>query len=302
MEFLFLGSLSASLLTPLSMRLAKALGAIDRPDGERKKHAHPTPRLGGIAVFFTVFIISFFLLPPTALRAAWLSGGALLCVLGVSDDIFSLSPALKLLAEFAIATIPVAFGVVPKAFSLFSFSFSPPAWVANTFTVLWVMVLSNAFNLIDGIDTLAVTQAMLSISLFLSLPAAWLFFGALLGFLPYNKPSLHPSGGCLPTRSFLGDTGALFLGFSLSLFTLNTQETFSLFLPLLFLFPLGECVFSFLRRICKGKNPLSADRGHLHHLIYARTRSVSMTVFALALLTLVGIAAFVLLGSDQMYF
>ncbi len=294
MELLYSGAVLAVLFTPLSMRLAKPLGAIDIPDGERKRHARPTPRLGGIAVFFAVLLSAFLLLPPSALRAAWLSGGALLCVLGVSDDIFSLSAPVKLAAELAIATLPVAFGVLPRGFSLGTLSFFPPIWVMNVFAVLWVLALSNAFNLIDGLDTLAATQAMLSLSAFAASGAAWLLFGALLGFLPYNKASLLPTGPA-PTRSFLGDTGALFLGYSLSLLSLDAERALSLLTPLVFLFPLGECLVSFFRRALRGKNPLSADRGHLHHILYARTRSVGKSVFLLSLLSVAGLAVYVLL-------
>lgn len=295
MELLCLGAVCAAFFTPLSMRLAKAVGAIDIPDGERKRHARPTARLGGIAVFFAVLLGALWLLPPSPLRAAWLAGGALLCVLGVSDDIFSLSPALKLAAELAIATLPVAFGVTPIGFSLFSHAFTPPVYLMNILCVLWVMALSNAFNLIDGLDTLAVSQAMLSLSLFTGRGEGLLFFGALYGFLPYNKPSLTLPLKRTGTRSFLGDTGALFLGYSLALFSLSEGARVPLLLPLAFLFPLFECASSFFRRLLRGKNPLSADRGHLHHILLEKTGSAEKTVLALSIFSLAGLAVLVLL-------
>ena len=297
MSLLLLGALFCVLLTPLSMRLAYSIGAIDLPDGGRKRHSRPTPRLGGLALYLSVLLPALAFLPATPLRGAWLSGGALLCALGVSDDVFTLSPRLKLLAELAIATLPVAFGLSPEGFSAFGGVFSLPAWVMGLYTALWVTALSNAFNLIDGLDTLAVSQAMLSLCAFLAFPEAWLLFGALIGFLPYNKLSLTLTKHPTPTRSFLGDTGALFIGYSLSLAALARSTYFSLFLPLAFLFPLGECLSSFIRRALNGKNPLSADRGHLHHILLRRTRSTLKTVLALGSISVTGLLLFWLLGS-----
>ena len=299
MEYFAFGALSSALMTPFSARLALSMGAVDHPDGARKTHERPTPRLGGIALFFSVLWIGFFFLPDTPLRAAWLTGGALVCVLGVSDDVFSLSPALKLIAELFIATIPIAFGIVPRGFSFGPITFTPEAWVMKGFALLWILLLANAFNLIDGLDTLAATQAMLSLAVFASLPMAPLLGGALFGFLPYNKHSLILPQGAVGARTFLGDTGALFIGYSLALLSLGAWEWLPLFLPLLFLVPIGECVSSFLRRLLDGKNPLSADRGHLHHRLLARTRSVEATVTALALLSLSGLAAFAFLEGQR---
>jgi len=296
-ELLCLGAVCAAFFTPLSMRLAKAIGAIDVPDGERKRHAAPMPRLGGLAVFAAIFLVGFFLLPPTALRRVWLSGGALLCVLGVSDDVFSLSAPVKLLAECTIATLPVAFGLVPRVFTLGDWQFVLPLWLANFLTVFWVILLTNAFNLIDGLDGLCVTQTMLaSMAVALLFSAdAWLLFGAALGFLPYNRPALALPNTPIRTRAFLGDTGALFLGYSLAVLSIGNAGRASFLLPLLFFVPVFDCIFSFLRRIVKGKNPFLADGGHLHHVLYRYTHSSVGTVTLLALLSVAAIAVYVMI-------
>jgi UDP-GlcNAc:undecaprenyl-phosphate GlcNAc-1-phosphate transferase len=297
MELLVFGALFVVLFTPASMLIARRAGALDMPDGERKMHAYPTPRLGGLALFFGIMAAGLLFLPSSPIRAAWIAGGALLCVLGVSDDIFSLSAPTKLLAELAIATLAVAFELSPEALTVAGFSVALSPWVASTVTVLWIMLLSNAFNLIDGLDMLSVTQGIIA-SAFLALavtPYAWLLLGALLGFLPYNRTAMT----VFPvrrtrTRSFLGDTGALFLGYSLAILSLGTTPEIPLLLPLVFLVPIAELAFSFFRRAVRGKNPFLADRGHFHHKLLARGYSAPMAVLLLMLFAALSASLFVL--------
>ena len=296
MELLFLSALGSVMLTPLSMRLAHGLGAVDIPDGTRKRHAVPTPRLGGLALFLTVFVGSLLFLPQTPLRDTWLTGGALLCALGISDDIFSLSAPTKLLAEAAIATLPIAFGLAPRVFTLGALTWDIPHPLANALCLLWVLLLTNAFNLIDGIDTLCATQVLLSSAFFALFgnKESALLCGAVSGFLPYNRPADVLPMRRVRTRSFLGDTGALFLGFSLAVFSFGTNAAFPLFLPLLFAVPLFDCLFAFIRRAVQGKNPFSADNGHIHHLLLKRTHSAPKTVALLSLFSIAAIFCFLL--------
>ncbi|MBO5755715.1 MAG: undecaprenyl/decaprenyl-phosphate alpha-N-acetylglucosaminyl 1-phosphate transferase [Clostridia bacterium] len=291
LPFLFLLScLLATFFTPLSMALAVKVRAIDLPDGRRKLHASPTPRLGGVAVFLAVATVALFLLPSSPLKSAWLTGGALLCALGVSDDVFALSPRLKLFAMSAILLLPVCFGLAPKGLALGPLFFSLPPFFGGLLAFFWTLTLVNAFNLMDGLDGLASVQGMIA-SLFLALSgasAAALLCGALTGFLPYNRSgiSLWRHHGRLPTRSFLGDTGALFVGYTLSLLSLDRAELFSLFFPLLFLLPLYEVTSSVCRRLRKGKSPFSADCDHLHHRLRREGYSAASAVLLLSLYTL----------------
>ena len=262
----------ATLLTPLSMSLAVKVRAIDCPDSPRKSHTHPTPCLGGLAIFLSIAFFSLLFLPLTPLHGAWLSGGALLCVLGVSDDIFSLSPRLKMLAMLFVSLLPICFGLSPKELAFGSAILPIRPVFSAFFTFFWLLLLTNAYNLIDGLDGLAVGQGALS-AMALAFSQAtgdgFLLSGALLGFLPYNREAaiFSDSGPFrkIPTRSFLGDTGALFVGYSLGLLSLGSHKRFSLLLPLLFALPLYELVSSVLRRLFTGRNPFSADGRHLHH-------------------------------------
>ena len=285
---LCLGALLCVLLTPLSMRTAVKMGAVDLPDGGRRRHAHPTPRLGGLALFAAVFLSTAFFLPETRLYAAWLSGGALLCALGVTDDLFSLSPFVKLAAQGAIATLPIAFGFAPTALSLGAWGWALPFPLGNLFAFFFTLTLLNAFNLIDGADALAVllsAVAALTLWLHTGEGGALLLFGCALGFLPYNRPASalarvpHPR-----TRSFLGDTGSTFLGYSLALFSLGASPRFSLFLPLCFAVPLYDLVFVFCKRLWHKKNPFAADRSHIHHRLADRGLSTGESLLLLGLL------------------
>lgn len=297
--FLFLlGALATVLLTPLSIRLATAMGAVDIPDGGRHRHARPTPRLGGLAIVLSLLICAP-LLPREPLVLAWLSGGALLAALGITDDLFSLSPAVKLIAEIAIATLPIAFGLAPTHLVLGALSLPLARPWGALFCLFYVVLLANAINLTDGMDALAATTCFLSggtLFLYMHAPAALLFSGAVLGFLPYNRLALSPIGKekTLPTRSFLGDTGALFLGYSVALFSL-AKPRFSLLLPLVLALPLFDLSRVFLSRSLRGKKPFAADRSHLHHRLADRGLSQERILLLFALATLFFSTVFLLL-------
>ena len=150
-----------------------------------------------------------------------------------------------------------------------------------------LVLLLNAYNLVDGVDMLATSEA-LAAALALSpyTPEAPVLLGALLGFLPYNREALSLfSSQKMPTRSFLGDTGALFIGYALGVLALS-HERFSLFTLLFFALPLYELFSSFFRRAWRGKNPFKADRSHLHHRLFDGGASPALTVFLLFLFSM----------------
>ncbi len=282
---LLCGAFFTVLLTPTAIYSARLLGAIDTPDGGRHLHKAPTPRLGGLAPLFSSVLLALLLLPLDTTVAVWLSGGALIAALGVSDDLYSLSPSLKFSAMAAIASLPAAFGLAPESIALGARIFTLPHPIGNLFCVLWVLLLANAFNLIDGADGLAATQAMVgALALFLSgaHSGALLLFGTALGFLPYNLP-LSPIGrrGGERTRSFLGDTGALFFGYSLAVLSLS--PAFPAVTPFYFALPIFDLFRVLLSRLFRGKNPFHADRTHLHHRLLDRgyTRGELLTLCTL---------------------
>ncbi len=265
----------AFVATPFVKRLAYKIGAVDVPKDSRRMHKTPKARLGGLAIFlgFLVSVCIFTQMPKTVVGI--LLGTVVIVILGIFDDISPLSAKFKFVVQIAAAIIPVSFGVVIERVSVPAFISATGVfelgWLGYPLTVLWIVAVTNALNLIDGLDGLAIGVATISsitllcISLLLGnalvvvLTAA--LSGACLGFFPYNFN---------PAKLFMGDTGALFLGFTLS--TISVLGLFkgyaiiSVAIPLLILaLPIFDTSFAILRRIKNHQPIMAPDRGHLHH-------------------------------------
>jgi UDP-GlcNAc:undecaprenyl-phosphate GlcNAc-1-phosphate transferase len=260
--------------TPWVKRLAVWLGAFDHPNEDRRVHQTPMPRLGGVAIY-AALVLAWGV-------AAWrdatlLAAGKLLLavapifVLGVVDDLRGVSERLKLIVPACCAVLLYGFGWRVTVLSLWSgVVVELPAWLGLGLMVLWLVGITNACNLIDGLDGLAVgiaalaTVALLGSAILLgqretALMAA-LVLGALLGFLPYNFS---------PAKIFLGDSGSLLLGFVIAALALTSTAappgTVSLAAPVILGQPLVEAVVTLMRRWMASKPLLPGDRGHFHH-------------------------------------
>lgn len=268
-----------ALATPVASRLSLALGAVDRPN-ERKVSARANiPRWGGLAVGLGTFVglAAAMLLVPDAdgLEAeleALLVGGLLVLAIGALDDRWSLSAWPKLLVEIAAASVAIAAGLrighVTDPISGGVWYFAP--WLSWLLTAAWIVVVTNSFNLIDGLDGLctgvaAIIGTALTVLAFQGgqvpgLVVGVALVGSLLGFLPFNFP---------PARIFVGDTGALFVGYCLSLLALVSYQRVTVvtfLVPLLTLaVPLLDTGLSILRRLRLRSNVMVADREHIHH-------------------------------------
>ncbi len=263
------GLLSYSLTPPVRV-FAYIVGAIDVPTDERRVHMKPTPRIGGLAIFCGFAVSSLVFTKIDKSLAAVLIGGLIMTVLGVFDDIYNLKPLVKLAAQVAAAFTAVYFGVVIDHITLFGrlVEFGP---FSVPITVLWIVGLTNAINLLDGLDGLACgVSAIISLSIFgvvlihgdyTSALLTALLAASCIGFLPFNTN---------PARIFMGDTGSQFLGYALAV--ISVQGVFKLHAVLsfiapfmIFALPLADTVFAVFRRIRNGESPFSADRKHLHH-------------------------------------
>lgn len=260
---------------PGVMVLAKRVGAMDIPKDKRRMHKEPIPRLGGLAIYIG-FLAAVLLFCPSitpALRGI-LIGSVMIVVIGIMDDINALSALPKLLVQLAAAVVVVLHGVVisyldnplpwgPETFQL--------GWFAIPFTVIWIVGVTNAINLIDGLDGLAAgISSIASVSIFIialltSAPEIALIMaalcGACFGFLPYNYN---------PAKIFMGDTGALFLGFILATMSVSglfkASALISVAVPFLVLgLPIYDTLFAIGRRVVKRQSIMKPDRGHLHH-------------------------------------
>lgn len=296
---LLTGVVTAAVATPMVSRLALALDAVDRPN-ERKVNRRPDiPLLGGLSVALGFFVaISAAVLwreEITHVRGhleGLLLGGALMLGLGVFDDRRSLSALPKLLVQLLAAGIAIAFGfrIEYVADPISGTPYWLPQWAVWTLSMLWIVGITNAINLLDGLDGLAtgvgaivaatLTIVCLQADQLLGVSIGLALVGSLLGFLPYNFS---------PARIFLGDTGALFIGFTLALLALEgyRQATILTFLvPLLALaVPILDTGLSVLRRARRRAGIFSADREHMHHRLLEAEGSHRAAVLALYFLT-----------------
>ncbi len=300
--------------TPIVTRLAFKLGAVDIPKDNRRMHKKPIPRLGGLAIIIG-FVVSLLCFGYGMNRAmiATLVGAGIIAVMGVVDDCKDLDAKLKFAIQIIAALVVIYGGNI--RITVFTnpniFSGNPywvlPEWLSVAVTIFWIVFITNAVNFIDGLDGLAAgVSAIMSVSLvFISMRVGeysialvgMALMGACFGFLPFNFN---------PAKIFMGDTGSTFLGFMLA--ALSVQGVFksyaiiSFAVPLLILgLPLFDAAFAMLRRILTGKNPMSADRGHLHHRLIDMGFSQKQTVFILYTISgVLGITAVLLAESGTL--
>lgn len=285
-------------MTPVVRVLAFRIGAIDVPLDQRRMHKKPIPRIGGLAIFVAFTVSTMIFCEPSAqLYSIWIGGGVLV-VLGILDDIYRLPAMLKFVVQIGAAFIAVACGVVIDNISVAGNYIMFGNW-GIPITVLWIVGLANAINLIDGLDGLACgVSAICSTSLFFVILLAGdgasaliiaLLAAACFGFLPFNKN---------PAKIFMGDTGALFLGYALAVtaisgvFKLHTLISFGVPMTI-FALPLLDTSIAFVRRIIHGRSPFSPDRGHLHHRLvdmgFTQKNAVRILYAITALLGLVAV-------------
>lgn len=285
-------------MTPPVRVLAYKIGAIDVPLDKRRMHKKPIPRIGGLAIFAGFLIASLLFCPATpALKSIWI-GGSVLVIVGILDDIYRLPALLKFAVQIVAAFVPVFFGVTINHITLFGHTLALGAW-AVPFTLLWIVGLTNAINLIDGLDGLAcgvsaicsasILGVMLIAGDMTSALITALITASCIGFLPFNKN---------PARIFMGDTGSLFLGYSLAivstsgLFKLHTVISF--LIPItVFALPLFDTVAAIFRRVLSGRSPFAPDKGHLHHKLvdmgFTQKESVKILYAICAIMGIVAI-------------
>jgi UDP-GlcNAc:undecaprenyl-phosphate GlcNAc-1-phosphate transferase len=261
------------LLTPAVGGMARMLGVVDRPEG-RRLNRRTIPRLGGLALFFGIFVPALAFLDLSGEMRGLLLGAAVATTVGAIDDFRGLRWWEKLGGQFAAAAIPVGFGIWIHRFTFPILGVHElPEWVGMPLSVLWIVAIMNMFNFLDGLDGLAAGVSAICaftftlIALSLNVPQVQaaiisaIVLGATLGFLRHNF---------YPARIFMGDSGALLLGFILATVPLQgllkTASIVTLFFPLLVLaVPILDTSFVVAKRL-KYRQPIySADQYHLHH-------------------------------------
>ncbi|PYX30106.1 MAG: undecaprenyl/decaprenyl-phosphate alpha-N-acetylglucosaminyl 1-phosphate transferase [Acidobacteria bacterium] len=304
LTFLFLGIFVVSLIVSFAATrqvrdVASRRGWVSLPRDGRHVHDSPLPRLGGVAIFLA-FSLSLILwlglavlyprllegLAPATLLRIYVPACLIFC-LGIYDDLHGASPWLKFSVQGIAATMLFVGGMrildLPVLFGAHTF----PWFVGLPLTVLWVVAITNAFNLIDGLDGLAAGSALFSTVVFFVVALvshSWLgslmsvaLAGAILGFLRFNFN---------PATIFLGDSGSLFIGFVLSALALagaqKAPTLVAVAIPVVsFGLPILETLLSIMRRLISGRPVFTADREHIHHKLLQMGMSHRQVVIVL---------------------
>lgn len=263
------------ILTPFIKNFAIRINAVDIPKDKRKIHKKPIPLLGGMAIYIS-FVITMLLKEGRLGKSeiGILIGATIIVIGGLIDDLKDIRPWQKLLFQISAAVVLILFGVeiavVTNPFPSNSL-FLKLGWLSIPITIFWVVGITNAINLIDGVDGLAAGVAFICSATIFIIAAlngrreaallTAILSGAIFGFLPYNFN---------PASIFMGDTGAQLLGFLLSAIslkgTIKSATAFAIAVPILaFGLPIYDTLFAMIRRKINGKPIMQADRGHLHH-------------------------------------
>lgn len=295
--------------TPLVKMLSVKVGAVDVPKDSRRMHDHPIPRMGGLAIFFGFVVSMLLFVPLDAGKQGMLLGAVVIVVLGVLDDKYALPAKPKFLVQIVAALIAVLAGNRIEVLSNPNIFSSNPVWqlgwLSYPVTVIWIVAITNAVNLIDGLDGLACGVSTIGAATMLVIALLWseeldvavmmaALVGACIGFLPYNFN---------PAKIFMGDTGSTFLGYIMATVSVNGMfkqyAIISFVVPFLMLgLPIFDVCFAVVRRVSHGQSPMKPDRGHVHHRLIDMGFSQKQAVGVLYVISaILGLSAVVLTAS-----
>ena len=318
-----LAFITTFVITPYTIKLAKKVGAVDTPKDERRINTTTMPRLGGLAVIAGFIISIIYLIIILSIEKSinlfednmyikligFLIGGLIIGVVCFIDDLKDLPPLVKLAAQVIAAIIVVSFGLRIENVNIPFFSY---VGLPNAFSIIltigWIIGVTNAINLIDGLDGLSSGIALISCvsmliifalngSPIIAILLITALAGSLSGFLPFNFN---------PAKTFMGDAGSNFLGYSLSVISIfGVAKTYTLIVivaPLIILgLPVLDTLVAIFRRIIKGKSLkaiMQADKGHLHHKLLKKGFTQKEAVLIMyAITAALGIFAIILLDS-----
>ena len=305
----FVSFLASALLVPFAKKCAIHVNAIDMPNA-RKVHKKPIPRMGGLAIFGS-FLLSYMLFARTSIQMlSILIGGFIIVLTGIFDDIKPVWSKAKFILQIVAACVVVFYGdIVLKDITFLGLYLKFPSPLDYIITIFFIVGITNAINLIDGLDGLAsgvsaiyfATITIISYILFrmqgLETVLSLIMLGATLGFLLHN---FHPA------KIFLGDTGSYFLGFIISVISLlgyKGATLTTLIIPIVILaIPIFDTALAILRRLLKGEGIMAPDKEHFHHQLLKMKFSVTATVLIIYAINILfaSVSVFFVLGDKKL--
>ena len=305
----FVSFLASALLVPFAKKCAIHVNAIDMPNA-RKVHKKPIPRMGGLAIFGS-FLLGYMLFARTSIQMlSILIGGFIIVLTGIFDDIKPVWSKAKFILQIVAACVVVFYGdIVLKDITFLGLYLKFPSPLDYIITIFFIVGITNAINLIDGLDGLAsgvsaiyfATITIISYILFrmqgLETVLSLIMLGATLGFLLHN---FHPA------KIFLGDTGSYFLGFIISVISLlgyKGATLTTLIIPIVILaIPIFDTALAILRRLLKGEGIMAPDKEHFHHQLLKMKFSVTATVLIIYAINILfaSVSVFFVLGDKKL--
>ena len=301
--------LTSALLTPFIIKAAHHVGALDIPNA-RKVHTKPIPRMGGLAIF-GAFLLGYMLFARTSNQMlSILIGGFIIVLTGLFDDIKPVPAKIKFILQIIAAGVVVFYGrIFLGRVTFLGLDFTFPVPLNYIVTILFMVGIMNAINLIDGLDGLSsgvssiyfatigiiafILNKMQGLDTILSL----IMLGSTLGFLLWNFN---------PAKIFMGDTGSLFLGFTISVISLlgfKGATLTSLIIPIVILaIPIFDTGLAILRRLLKGEKISAPDKEHFHHQLLKMKFGVKGTVLIIYAINILfaSVSIFFVLGDARM--
>ncbi|MEG0371879.1 MAG: MraY family glycosyltransferase [Clostridium sp.] len=280
--------------TPIVRKLAVKVNAVDIPKDDRRVHKTPIPRLGGLAIYISFVICTLVALGIQKSVLGVILGGSLIVAMGIYDDIRPLRAGQKLFVQIGAALILVAFEMKINTVTVpfdSTGNMVDISLITIPITILWVVGITNAFNLIDGLDGLACGICFIScLTLFgvsfiggryTAMILTLILAGSCLGFLPFNSN---------PAKIFMGDTGSQFLGFLLAAISIEgaikSATAVVVAVPILALgLPIYDTLFAMIRRKINKRPMMEADKGHFHHRLLELGLSQKQVVYIMYIIS-----------------
>lgn len=297
------------ILTPPARILAFKVGALDVPKDSRKIHKKPMPYFGGLAIYVAIISCMFVYMPHTKTNMSIIAGATIIVLTGIIDDMYNMNAKLKLLMQIVAASVAI-YGGIQIHFITNPLSETGMLLLRNLtipITLFWIVGITNTINLIDGLDGLASGVASIAATTLLFTAAlkgydfivmqCAIIAGASLGFLPFNFN---------PAKIFMGDTGALLLGYMLAVTSIlgmvKSVAAVALIVPVFALgVPIFDTAFAIIRRYLNNKPIMEADKDHLHHKLMGKGLNQRQTVLIMYFISMIlGLAAIVVADAEPM--